>query len=78
MNPIEKGNRYANYDLLRAVSSITVDLIHVSAMYMSNEFRDIVGRHNFLVASCFRVLSQMSVPCFVMLSGAFLLKQDKI
>lgn len=76
-NGAENSPRQANYDLLRAISCVTVVLLHVSAMYVGNNFRDIVGRNEFLTASCFRVMTQMSVPCFVMLSGAFLLKQEK-
>lgn len=71
------SHRQANYDLLRAVSCVTVVLLHVSAMYVGEKFRDIVERKQFIIASCFRIMSQMSVPCFVMLSGAFLLKQEK-
>lgn len=73
----EGNHREENYDLLRAISCVTVVLLHVSAMYIGDNFRDIVKQRDLMLALCFRVISQVSVPCFVMLSGAFLLKKKE-
>lgn len=78
MNHEKVGSaRAANYDLLRAISCVSVVLIHVSAIYVGDNFRGLIGNREFLAASCLRVLCQMSVPCFVMLSGAFLLRRKE-
>ena len=67
--------RECAYDLLRAVSCFFVVILHVSAIYIDASFVDITECVDYWIASFWRVVTDMGVPCFVMLSGAFLIKE---
>lgn len=64
--------RDKNYDLLRVVSCAMVVLLHAGAFFVasSNGFDRLVG------VIC-QAITRTAVPCFVMLSGAFLLNDTK-
>jgi len=69
--------REINYDLLRIVSTVAVIMIHVSAIY-KNAITDagIFGEkysNHILAIVIYNTLSRFAVPCFMMMSGAFLL-----
>lgn len=66
--------RECAYEYIRAISCIFVVILHVSSMYVDDTFVGIVTHNDYLVASFWRVITDMGVPCFVMLSGAFLIK----
>ena len=73
--------REGNYDLLRIICAVSVITIHVSATYktaITNEeiFGTIYTSHIFTTV-LYNTLSRFAVPCFVMLSGAFILSNDK-
>lgn len=73
--------RKSNFDLLRIISTVAVIVIHASAPYV-NAFTDeqIFGYINFnnaFVTLLYNSLSRFAVPCFVMLSGAFLLDDER-
>lgn len=73
--------REGNYDLLRIICAVSVITIHVSATYktaITNEetFGVIYTSHIFTTL-LYNTLSRFAVPCFVMLSGAFVLSNDK-
>ncbi len=74
-------NRENNYDLLRIVSTIAVISIHVSAYWLTaNTDVEIFGElyHAHLFSTClWNVLSRFAVPCFMMLSGALLLSDER-
>lgn len=71
--------REGNYDLLRIVSTIAVIMIHVSAAYIgefeTNEVRNYDS--NMMYGYIYNTISRFAVPCFVMLSGAFILSNEK-
>lgn len=67
--------RYNNYDLLRIVSTFAVILIHVNAFYIS-KMTDYTS-NLYWIQSAINIVTRFSVPCFVMLSGAFLLSNPK-
>ncbi len=74
--------RLSNYDLLRIVCTIAVVLIHVSSNYKREyvgliAIGEEVNKFSLLYISFVNMLPRFSVPCFVMLSGAFLLSNDK-
>lgn len=76
--------REGNYDLLRIVSAVAVIMIHVSAGWLANAVNDIAERGLFIedILSPFWLciynsISRFAVPCFVMLSGAFILDNEK-
>lgn len=70
-----------SYDLLRIVSSLAVISIHVSSVWMSantstTEFGTMY--HTHLMSTClWNVMARFAVPCFMMMSGALLLSNEK-
>ena len=73
--------RESNYDLLRIISAIAVITIHVSSHYIGgivspDNFGDFYLEH-ILTTCAYNVLSRFAVPCFIMLSGAFILADDR-
>lgn len=76
--------REGNYDLLRIISTVAVIMIHVSATWFTNAINDIAENSLFIedIRSPFWLciynsVSRFAVPCFVMLSGAFILDNEK-
>lgn len=72
------------YDLLRIISTIAVVLIHVSASWLDRAIKDIsenglcIADMQAPAAICiYNSVSRFAVPCFIMLSGAFLLDNEK-
>lgn len=77
----KKTNRENNYDLLRIVATIAVIMIHVSATYYyaitdKNVFGELYQNHMTDIL-LYNTLSRFAVPCFVMLSGAFVLADER-
>lgn len=76
-------DRETNYDLLRVISSIAVVLIHVGNSFLDASFEynietfGFVFRGNLLITFILDSLPRFAVPCFVMLSGAFILDNKK-
>lgn len=71
--------REGNYDLLRIVSTVAVIMIHVSVAYIG-EFETNGGKayySNMWHGYIYNTISRFAVPCFVMLSGAFVLSNEK-
>lgn len=75
-------SRESNFDLLRIICAFAVVVIHVSAQFIGAMTGDpqYVGMefHDVFNSTLWNVLSRFAVPCFVMLSGAFILANDKI
>lgn len=76
-----KENRNRNYDFVRVICTIAVILIHVSSSY-KNAYLDAdeLGRlykDNLLSTCIYNLLPRFAVPCFVMLSGAFTLADNR-
>lgn len=73
--------RENNYDLLRIIATLAVIMIHVSASYkdaLANP--DILGAcytEHVETIYLYNVFSRFAVPCFVMLSGAFVLADER-
>ncbi len=69
--------REYSFDILRVIAMIMVIAIHVSNVY-SRSF-GIISNGSFLVSLIFNTVSRISVPIFLMISGALLLdrKFDK-
>ena len=76
VNTVIERKREFSYDLLRAVSCMEVVILHVSAAYIGGKFTDIVSGRDWLLASFWRIMTNLAVPSFVMLSGAFLLQPE--
>lgn len=73
--------RENNYDLLRIISAIAVIAIHVSEVWMNASMNakvfGEVYRGEMLPICFYNALSCFAVPCFIMLSGAFILTNEK-
>mgnify|MGYP004652434993 CR=1 FL=1 len=75
--------REDNYDWLRIISMIAVIMIHVSGTWI-NSFSQYVsdgGKANELlhpiIACVYNSISRFAVPCFIMLTGAFVLDDNR-
>ena len=71
--------RYNNYDLLRIISCIAVIVIHVTGKYKAalTDGNILLDTTHPLATIIWNTLSRFAVPCFVMISGAMLLSNDK-
>lgn len=67
--------RESNYDLLRIISTFTVILLHVNAIFIN--FDCMYDGYNNIIKAAVDILTRFAVPCFVMSSGAFLLNNAK-
>lgn len=76
-----KNKREGNFEVLRILCVVLVILLHVnSPFYKSIDTPNIISNdlnNNVLFACIFNVITRIAVPCFVMLSGAFLISNDK-
>ena len=59
-------------DVLRVLACLLVILIHASAMYVLNNF----GSFNYWIGNIINSFSRVSVPIFVMISGALILDNN--
>lgn len=78
-----KSKREYNYDWLRVISMIAVIMIHVSSNWVSSfsgyvsdggKVEDLL---NPLMACVYNSISRFAVPCFMMMTGAFVLADSK-
>ena len=72
-----KEKREYAFDLLRVISMFMVIVVHVSNVYSRSY--GIISNQNFLYSLIYNTISRISVPIFLMISGALLLdrKFDK-
>lgn len=69
--------RNNSLDLLRIVSCFTVILLHINFYYFQNIYMDASSSKIFLVEHFINIVTRFSVPCFIMISGAFNLKRKE-
>lgn len=68
--------RLTNYDYLRVFATFAVVLLHVSALWI--DFRGLIKLHLIIdIAYIFNDLTRFAVPCFLMLSGALLMRDTQ-
>lgn len=70
----QKNKRELAFDILRVIAMCMVVVIHVSNVY-SRSF-GIIGNKSFLVSLGFNTIARVSVPIFLMISGALLLDRS--
>lgn len=74
-------DREANYDLLRIICTLAVIAIHVSMIYKGaitdNEVFGECYQNHMWTTIVYDTFSRFAVPCFVMLTGAFVLADEK-
>ena len=68
------SKREYSFDILRVISMCMVIIIHVSNVY-SRSF-GIISNKSFLFSLIFNTISRISVPIFLMISGALLLERN--
>lgn len=66
-------SRELSYDILRCISCISVVILHVSSIYVKEDFQGLLDLNEFMTGSFWRVITNLAVPSFVMLRGAFLI-----
>lgn len=66
--------REANYDLLRIISTIAVIMLHVSGSLL--KYNDAVPQNCTFSLMLVNHVVRFAVPCFFMLSGAFILANE--
>lgn len=66
--------REYSFDILRVIAMIMVIVVHVSNVYSRSY--GIIGDKSFIVSLCFNTISRVSVPIFLMISGALLLDRE--
>lgn len=73
-------DRQGNYDLLRIISAFAVILLHVNAYYLELHCRNLNIASKFVIffENFINTVTRFSVPCFVMLSGAFVMNNKTI
>lgn len=64
-------DRRFNYDALRIASTLAVILIHVNWKFFSARSETPSTDIHYIVESIINIITRFSVPCFVMISGAF-------
>ena len=67
--------RESNYDFLRILSAIAVILLHISGGYLQCE--DAVPQNCTFPLMFLNHIVRFAVPCFLMLSGAFILADER-
>lgn len=67
-------DREVGLDLLRIICTLMVILLHQGMNYASTEIR-MISEDYFLVGTIYHSFTRTAVPCFVLLSGAFLLQE---
>lgn len=70
-----KRERLTNYDYLRVFATFAVVLLHVSALWI--DFRGLFKLHSIInIAYIYNDMTRFAVPCFLMLSGALLMRDS--
>lgn len=72
-----KAPRNNNLDLLRLLSCVAVIVLHVNWIYFGDIAYSPSVSLDYIGGSLVNIVTRFCVPCFVMISGAFLLHGDK-
>ena len=68
-------SREGNYDLLRILSAFAVIVIHVSGSFL--QYKGAVPQNCTLLFMLINHVVRFAVPCFLMMSGAFILADER-
>lgn len=71
------SKRESNYDILRIIATLAVVLIHVNYHFLESILYQRDMSLAWVAMSLINIVTRFSVPCFVMLSGAFQLSNEK-
>ncbi len=70
------SKRLTNIDLLKIISIFAVIVIHISSFDLYGYNQTNIPQNTFYIYNIFNMISRFSVPCFIMISGMFLLDKD--
>ena len=68
--------RNSSFDFLRILACIAVVFIHANFHYFQNIYQFPSLRIEYIVENAINILTRFSVPCFIMLSGGFILNNE--
>lgn len=71
-----KSKRLVNIDLLKIICIFSVIIIHVSSFNINKYSITKLPNDTFFIANIFNNISRFSVPCFIMISGMFILDKE--
>lgn len=71
-----ENKRLTNIDLLKIISIISVIFIHVSSVNIFDLRYTRLVNNNFLIINFYNIITRFCVPCFLMITGMFLLDKD--
>lgn len=69
-------NRESNFDLLRILSAFAVIMLHVSGGFLQIDEMKVPTNCHFPIILLYHIV-RFAVPCFFMLSGAFILAEER-
>lgn len=69
--------RSGNYDFLRILSCFAVIVIHVNAQFYLGRMNPASNDTYYIIESILNLATRFSVPAFVMISGAFILRDER-
>ena len=69
-------DRESNFDLLRIISAFAVIILHVSYWFLKIDDASAFSNCHFLTL-LLTSITRFAVPCFFMLSGAFILADER-
>lgn len=67
----KRPDRNASYDLLRIIATVAVVMVHVNWLYFAESYEVYSSDISWVIQSLINIITRFSVPCFVMISGAF-------
>ena len=68
--------RESNFDLLRIISAFAVVMLHVSYLFLKIDDQSVFSNCHFPILFMTSI-TRFAVPCFFMLSGAFILADER-
>lgn len=74
---MEKKKREEQFDLLRVLCCIMIILLHCGSGYAEEKFISEVPKYYALIGRFYETITRVAVPCFVMMSGRFLLSDER-
>ena len=76
MKTTKELKRKNNYDMLKVVSSICVVIIHANWIFFENKYELPTNDYIWIAEAMINIITRFSVPAFLMISGAFVLKKQ--
>lgn len=72
------NKRIYKYDVLRAICIYSIIILHLGSAYTGGTYDTVITKTDYNIGLFFDMMTRTAVPCFVMLSGAFLINNNSI